>query len=151
MKTFKRVCWLWCLCLAGWARGGAANASVETGSPCWNHLAYDTVAWTGGAGIGRDATSAGIELTASTLSVTAAHVAVGRPLTFEITDRAALRCLDRWARGEANAGFLVTTCESTGRQNALQVASREDLRANYRPQIEVWAEAAPCGLAVVIR
>ena len=107
--------------------------------------------WVGGAGIGADATSDGIALTAATLPITASAVKVGEPITLSITNEAALKKIDDWMRGRSNAGFLLTTCESTGRQNALQIASREHGTASWRPMLHVYAVEGPRNTCLLIR
>ena len=135
---------------AAWVEG-TGDASVVTGDPCWNFLAHNGTPWVGGAGIGADATSDGIALTAATLPITASAVKVGEPITLSITNEAALKKIDDWMRGRSNAGFLLTTCESTGRQNALQIASREHGTASWRPMLHVYAVEGPQNTCLLIR
>jgi hypothetical protein len=123
---------------AAWIEG-TGNANAVNGDPCWNYLAYDSTSpidWTGGAGIGADASSAGIDSLIDTVTIPdPTAVAVGDTLTFNLSS-SALDTLESWAAGGMNAGFFIKTDE-TVTANAIQVASREHDTATYRPTLEV--------------
>lgn len=124
---------------------------MKDGSPCWNYLSYNTKQWIGGPGIGNSETSEGIAKTVGSITIHSDEVKVGDQLTFTITDPAALKKIRTWIRGEKNAGFLLTTDEASGRQNAILIASREDLNQVSRPRMSLWVTLPPLGTVVVLQ
>ena len=106
--------------------GQATGTKASEGAGCWNYCCYDTTPWIGGAGVGKDATSAGIDSVVSEVDVTAAQLNRGSLITFPIVGRRALSRIDQWLDGGVNAGFLLTTDEGGTSQSAIQIASREN-------------------------
>ena len=126
---------------AGWGEGTNPSGGTATGeTACWNLRNASGTAWVGGAGIGIDDTSDGIDTTVATVTVDASELELGQTILFPITDADALARIDRWATrtGAANAGFYVTTDESSGKMNALQFAAREHETEAWRPKLTVY-------------
>ncbi len=125
---------------AGWIEGTKSAATADTGESCWNWQRYNTVTWTGGAGIGISTNSAGIAATLAKVLINTTTINVGTQIVFHIETPEGLTALERWARGGANEGFLLTTDEASSGQNALLVGSSEHGTAAYRPTLRVVLE-----------
>ena len=140
---------------AGWQEGvhnnsQASGTKASEDAGCWNYCCYDTKQWVGGAGVGNDATSAGIDTVASEVLVSAAQLAKGTKIVFPITNKRALRRIDHWLDGDVNAGFLLTTDEAGSSQAAIQIASREN--ASYAPPtLHIEFTPAKSGLVVMVK
>ena len=126
---------------AGWGEGAKSNTPCAQGDSCWNFKNYSATEWIGGAGLGIDATNAGIDMTLATVTVDAATAAVGQKLVFEITDADALARIDRWVKvpDTPNAGFWLTTDEASGKQNAVRIAARDNDTSDWRPKLSILA------------
>lgn len=124
---------------AAWIEGtGSASNPAPLGDPTWSHLAYNTVSWAGGPGIGSDASSPGLSALLDTVTITnpSGSVSVGDTIDFEIDSPAGLAALESWANGGTNAGLFVKTDEAAG-QNAVLVGSAEHGNAARRPQLSI--------------
>lgn len=139
---------------AGWKEGTKNNTTCGEGESCWNWMGYPSTAWDGGAGIGIDDTSAGIDKTIAMVTVDAATAYAGQKLVFDITDADVLARIDRWIKDPdaPNAGFWLTTDESSGKQNAVRIAARDHATVEWRPKLSVFAvPAAQNGTVILIR
>jgi len=125
---------------AGWVEGTKNAAVATTGESCWSWQNYNTVAWAGGAGIGNSTNSAGVAALLDTATINANTINVGSKIVFYIETSEGLAALERWARGGANAGFLLATDEASTGQNALMVGSSEHATTSYRPTLRVVLE-----------
>lgn len=120
---------------AAWIEGTGSSAAV-VGAACWNSLAYHATtptARTGGAGIGKSVASAGISQLVDTVSINTSAIAVGDKIVFDLASMKPT--LQTWATGGVNAGFFLTTDETSSGQNARLVGSREHTTAAYRPTL----------------
>jgi hypothetical protein len=62
--------------------------------------------------------------------------------------------IDRWIKDPdaPNAGFWLTTDESSGKQNAVRIAARDHATVEWRPKLSVFAvPAAQNGTVILIR
>lgn len=116
---------------AGWEEGAhnstqTSGTKASSGAGCWNYRAYNTQAWVGGAGIGNDSSSGGIDETAAEVEIDASAIAKGSKIVFDLQKKSVLRRISQWITGGANAGFYLTTDEKGSVQAAVQIASREN-------------------------
>jgi hypothetical protein len=122
---------------AGWSEGTTNAAVAVAGDSCWNHLAFDTVNWAGGKGIGNSAASPGVSNLLASVTIDVATVANGQKIVFTLNSPAALAALEAWTRGRTNAGLLLVSDEASGGQNALAFASAEHATSADRPVLAV--------------
>lgn len=117
---------------AGWGEGvhdstQSTGAKASSGDGCWNYCAYNTQVWVGGAGIGVDSSSSGIDATVAEVEIDASTIALGSKIVFDIKNKSVLQRMLQWMRGGVNAGFYLTTDEKGTSQAAVQIASRESV------------------------
>jgi len=115
-----------------WVEGTKA-AAAETGSPCWNKKAYNTVDWAGSAGM----STAGTDYINTVLAtVTASSTGAGGEI-FLTFNAAGLAVLASWFGAATNNGFvLITSSAST----TYEIASGENTTAGYRPVLSLSYE-----------
>ena len=127
---------------AAWAEG-TGNQDRLDGASCWDYLAYDATSptnWTGGAGIGLDASSSGLQALVATVAVADMSTAnVGDEFEFAL-NATGLSALETWALDGTNAGFLLKTSTDTGNPGsdtvgALFFGSKENATTSYRPEL----------------
>jgi len=122
---------------AVWKEGTKNSALSAAGDSCWEFLAFDTVGWVGGKGIGNSDASAGVSNLLATVTVDVATVTNGHKIVFALDSPVARAALDAWARGRTNAGLLLVSDEASGGQNAIGFASDEHATADNRPSLIV--------------
>ena len=136
---------------ADWIEGTKSAATAGTGESCWNRKKYNTVDWTGGAGIGNSTNSAGVAAQVATALIDPVTIAVGDKIIFYLESPESLAVLQRWADGGVNEGFLLATDEIVGKPNALQVYSSEYSTVEDRPMLEVVLERViPKGTVILV-
>jgi hypothetical protein len=137
---------------ADWIEGTGDTDTALPGESCWNWEKYNTDAWVGGGGIGISANSAGVAAQLATAQIDTATITVGDKINYYIESEEGLAILERWANGGVNEGFLLTTDEASGGQNALMVGSREHTDPSYRPVLTVVLEPViPQGAVILLR
>ena len=125
---------------ADWVEGTKSVATASTGESCWSWRKYNTVAWTGGAGIGNSTNSTGISALLDTVFIDTSAIALGQKLTFVIDTPEGIAALTSWVRGDTNPGFLLTTDESPVGLNAIHVGTKEHGTASRRPVLRIVLE-----------
>jgi hypothetical protein len=126
---------------AAWTEGTKNAAVAGAGDSCWEFLAFDTLGWAGGKGIGANSASVGVSNLLAAVTVDVATVTNGHKIVFTLDSPEALAALEAWARGRTNAGLLLVSDEASSGQNALGFASAEHATADDRPALAVTYSA----------